>query len=220
MEKRQFNGRDYLLEHTILADYSLIKTWKADKKGNCSFKLASRNFNPDMATAGKICIAEAEEIVEPGQINGDDIQVSSIFVHRLIQANNNEPEFTQKECCPIGKSKGRELIAKRAAQEVKNGSYVVLGCGLPKAIESYTPEGIDVHYVYPETGVFGGIKKGQPTPKVIDGCMTPLGLRKNAAIVKVSDGFCAIRGSHMKNIFMEAYQVSRDGDIADRKSVS
>lgn len=215
LEKRQFNGRDYLLEKTILADYSFIKTWKADKKGNCSLKLGSRNFNPDMATAGKICIAEAEEIVEPGLIDGDDIQISSIFVHRLVQANNKEPDYNQKECCPVGKSKGREIIAKRAAQEINLGDYVVLGCGLPKAIEYFAPDSLDIHYVYPETGIFGGIKKGKPLPRVTDGCLVPMGLRKNSVIVKASDGFCAIRGSHMNNIFVEAYQISERGDLAN-----
>ena len=152
---------------------------------------------------------------EPGSNGGDDMQISSIVVHRLVQANNKEPDYAQKESCPVGESKGRGIIAKRAAQEINLGDYVVLGCGLPKAIEYFAPDSLDIHYVYPETGIFGGIKKGKPLPRVTDGCLVSMGLRKNSVIVKASDGFCAIRGSHMNNIFVEAYQVSERGDLAN-----
>jgi 3-oxoacid CoA-transferase len=215
LEKREFHGRDCLFERTFLGDYALIKAWKADNKGNCLLNLAARNFNPDMACAGKICIAEAEEIVEPGQLDGDDIHISGIFVHRVVKAASKEPNYADNGTCPIGNDKKKEAIVKRAAQEIKNGQYVILGCGLPKAIERFISESIDVHYFYPETGVFGGIRKGKHQANVTDRCMLPLGLRKNAAIVKASDGFCALRGSHINNIFVEAYQVSASGDLAN-----
>lgn len=215
LEKREFHGREYLFERTLLGDYSLIKTWKADNKGNCLLKLAARNFNPDMASAGKICIAEAEEIVEPGKVDGDDVHISGIFVHKLVKAESKEPNYPDNGTCPVGDCKKKESIVRRAAQEIKNGNYVVLGCGLPKAIERFVPESVDVHYFYPETGVFGGVRKGKHVPNVTDKSMLPLGLRKNAAIVKVSDGFCALRGSHINNIFVEAFQVSAKGDLAN-----
>eukprot|EP00826_Nyctotherus_ovalis_P008270 TRINITY_DN12137_c0_g6_i1.p1 TRINITY_DN12137_c0_g6~~TRINITY_DN12137_c0_g6_i1.p1 ORF type:complete len:450 (-),score=152.07 TRINITY_DN12137_c0_g6_i1:86-1435(-) len=215
LEKRDFRGREFLFERTLLGDYALVKTWKADSKGNCLLKMAARNFNPDMATAGKVCIAEAEEIVEPGQVGGDDIHISGIFIHKVVKAASKEPNYPDNGTCPVGNCKRKEAIVKRAAQEIKNGQYVVLGTGLPKAIERFAPDSIDVHYFYPETGVFGGVRKGKHTANVTDCCMLPLGLRKNAAIVKVSDGFCALRGSHINSIFVEAYQVSANGDLAN-----
>ena len=217
-EKRQFQGRDYLLERTFLGDYALVKAWKADTKGNCILKLATRNMNPDMATSGKVCIVEAEEIVEAGQFNGDDIHIAGIFVHKVVQAPNVPTDLACTGGCPLGSGetkKAREMIAKRAAQEIKSGSYVALGCDLSKAVEMYVPDSFDVHYVYPATGVFGGKRNAEHLPELADNCLTPIGLRKNGSIVKVSDAFAALRGNHMGLIVTEAYQVSQNGDLAN-----
>ena len=219
-EKRQFKGRDFLLERTISGDFALVKAWKADSKGNCVLKLANRNFNPDMAMSGKICIVEADEIVEAGQLDGDDVHIAGIFVHKVVKSDTSiQPELKcEKGSCPFGsgEQKGvREMMVKRAAKEVKPGSYVILGNGLPKAIEGFTSS-VDVLYVVPETGVFGAVTKAAKEGKdLLDGCLHPIGLRNNAAISKVSDVFAGIRGKHMDMIFMEGYQVSEEGDLAN-----
>ncbi|MEO9468713.1 CoA transferase subunit A [Parasphingorhabdus sp.] len=83
-EVKQFDGENYILEHGIFADLCLIKGWKADKAGNLIFRKTARNFNAPMATAGKICVAEAEEIVEVGELDPDAIHLPSIYVKRLI----------------------------------------------------------------------------------------------------------------------------------------
>jgi 3-oxoacid CoA-transferase len=87
-ETREYNGQMYVLEDSIRGDYSIIKAWKADTKGNLVFRSTARNFNPDVAKAGKICIAEVEEIVEAGELAPDEIHLPGIFVHRLIKGNN------------------------------------------------------------------------------------------------------------------------------------
>ena len=141
-ETRQFKGRDYILERSFLGDYALVKAWKADTKGNCILKLANRNFNPDMATAGKVCIVEAEEIVEAGQLDGDDIHIAGIFVHKVVKAPHTPLDLKCNGECKMGcgeNKPAREMIAKRAAQEIKSGSYVVLGPGLAKSIHMHTP---------------------------------------------------------------------------------
>jgi len=215
-EKRMFRGREYLLEKTILSDYALIKAWKADTKGNCILKLANRNLSIDLAIAGKVCIVEAEEVVEAGKLDGDDIHLAGIFVHKVVKATPAAQDFKCDGSCPIGtgaEGKARSLIVKRAAQEVKKGAYVVLGCGLAKAIEMHVPASHDIHVVIPETGIFGATAKGN-SGDLTDGCLRPVGLRKNAAIVKASDGFAALRGGHLSQLFTEAYQVSCCGDIA------
>lgn len=74
-ESREFNGRHYVLEESIRGDYSLVKAWKGDKQGNLVFKATARNFNPDCAKAGKICIAEVEELVEVGEIPPDQVHL-------------------------------------------------------------------------------------------------------------------------------------------------
>lgn len=83
-EVKTFDGQDYILEHAIRADLSIIKGWKADEAGNLLFRKTARNFNQPMATAGKICVAEVEEIVPVGNLDPDAIHLPGIYVNRLI----------------------------------------------------------------------------------------------------------------------------------------
>jgi 3-oxoacid CoA-transferase subunit A len=84
-EHKEFDGETYILERGIVADLSIVKAWKADDTGNLVFRKTSRNFNPPAATAGKVCVAEVEEIVERGSLDPDGIHLPGIYVHRLIQ---------------------------------------------------------------------------------------------------------------------------------------
>ena len=86
-EHKDFNGETFILEHGIFADLCLIKGWKADKAGNLMFRKTARNFNAPMATAGKICVAEVEEIVEVGELDPDSIHLPGIYVKRLIDGS-------------------------------------------------------------------------------------------------------------------------------------
>jgi 3-oxoacid CoA-transferase subunit A len=84
-EHRVFNGETYILETGLKSDLSIIKGWKADAQGNLIFRKTARNFSPDMATAGKVCVAEVEEIVPVGSIPPDSIHLPGIFVNRIIK---------------------------------------------------------------------------------------------------------------------------------------
>jgi len=84
-ETREFNGEWYVMETGLVADLSIVKAWKADTAGNLVFRRTARNFNPMMATAGKICIAEVEEIVPAGSLDADQIHTPGIYVDRLLQ---------------------------------------------------------------------------------------------------------------------------------------
>jgi 3-oxoacid CoA-transferase subunit A len=83
-DERTFNGRDYILEEAIVGDFAIVKAWKADRYGNLVFRKTARNFNPMAATAGKITVVEVEEIVEPGELDPDQIHTAGIYVDRLI----------------------------------------------------------------------------------------------------------------------------------------
>ncbi|MAC12653.1 CoA transferase subunit A [Novosphingopyxis iocasae] len=83
-EVKTFDGQDYILERGIFADLAIVKGWKADKAGNLMFRKTARNFNAPMATAGKVCVAEVEEIVEVGELDPDCIHLPSIYVNRMI----------------------------------------------------------------------------------------------------------------------------------------
>jgi len=89
-EEKIFDGKEYILEKGIVADFALVKAWKADKLGNLVFKKTSRNFNPLAAMAGKITIAEVEEIVEVGELDPDHIHTPGVFVQRVLLGGNYE----------------------------------------------------------------------------------------------------------------------------------
>jgi 3-oxoacid CoA-transferase subunit A len=89
-EHKDFDGQTYILERGIVADVALVKAWKADTQGNLVYRLTARNFNPMAATCGKLTIAEAEIIVEPGELKPDEIHTPGIFIHRLV--HNPHPE--------------------------------------------------------------------------------------------------------------------------------
>lgn len=95
-EVRNFNGTDYLMEYAFDSDFAIVKAWKGDTAGNLVFRATSRNFNPLMAMAGKITIAEVEELVEPGQLDPDQIHTPGIFVHRIFQGNHYEKRIEQR----------------------------------------------------------------------------------------------------------------------------
>ena len=84
-EVRNFDGRDYVMETGLVADLSIVKAWKADERGNLVFRKTARNFNPMMATAGKVCVVEVEEIVPTGSLDPDHIHTPGIYVDRLIK---------------------------------------------------------------------------------------------------------------------------------------
>jgi 3-oxoacid CoA-transferase subunit A len=86
-ETRTFDGREYLLERAITGDFAIVKAWKADRWGNLLFRRTSRNFNPLCAMAGRVTIAEVEEVVEVGALDPDAIHLPGVFVHRVVAAN-------------------------------------------------------------------------------------------------------------------------------------
>ncbi len=85
-EVREFGGRKYVMETGLVADLSIVKAWKGDERGNLVFRKTARNFNPMMATAGKVCVAEVEEIVPVGSLDPDTIHTPGIFVDRIVQS--------------------------------------------------------------------------------------------------------------------------------------
>lgn len=94
-EVRNFNGKDYLMEFAFDADFAIVKAWKGDSAGNLVFRSTSRNFNPIMAMAGKITIAEVEELVEVGQIDPDHIHTPGVYVHRIFKGQNYQKRIEQ-----------------------------------------------------------------------------------------------------------------------------
>ena len=95
-EVREFDGKKYLMEHALHAQYAIVKAWKGDRYGNLVFRKTTRNFSTSMAKAGDITIAEVEQLVEPGELEPDHVHVAGIYVHRIFQGTNYEKRIEKK----------------------------------------------------------------------------------------------------------------------------
>lgn len=95
-ETREFDGRMYLMERALKADFAFIKAWKGDKWGNLVYRKTARNFNPMMATAAKVTIAEVEHLVEPGELDPDSVHTASVFVKRIFQGELYEKRIEKR----------------------------------------------------------------------------------------------------------------------------
>ncbi len=95
-EVREFGGERYVMERGIVADLAIVHAWKADREGNLVYRKTARNFNPVMATCGKVTVAEVEHLVEPGQIDPDHIMTPGVFVHRIVHLRNPTKRIEQR----------------------------------------------------------------------------------------------------------------------------
>jgi 3-oxoacid CoA-transferase subunit A len=95
-EVRNYNGKPHILETALTADFAIVKAWKGDKTGNLVYRGTARNFNPPMAMAGQITIAEVEELVEPGELDPNNIHTPGIFVQRIFQGERFEKRIEQR----------------------------------------------------------------------------------------------------------------------------
>ena len=95
-EVREFEGRPYVMERALKADFALVKAWKADRWGNLVFRKTTRNFNPMMATAARVTIVEVEHLVEPGEIDPDQVHLSSIYVNRILLVKDQQKRIEKR----------------------------------------------------------------------------------------------------------------------------
>lgn len=221
-----FDGRNYIMEEAITGDFSLVKAWKADKADNLIFRKTANNFNQIMCKAGKITIAEVEEIVDVGNISAEHIHILSFYVQRIIQCASYEKRInrttlfiTPGDDAKSDKSPAAimwEKIVRKAACEFKDGMYANWGIRMPMLASNFIPDGMTVN-LQSENGVLG--RGPFPTKDEVDPDLINAGKQTVTAIPGSSffssdDSFAMIRGGHVHMTILGAMQVSRTGDTA------
>ncbi|KAF2198301.1 3-oxoacid CoA-transferase [Delitschia confertaspora ATCC 74209] len=219
-----FNGKSYVMEEAIHADYAFIKAHKADRLGNIQFRYAAQNFNGAMARNAKCTIVEAEHIVEVGEIGPTAIHVPGIYVDRVVQSTapkGIEKIVNAKEPGDVlgsgEQGSKRERIVRRAAKEFKNGMYANLGIGMPMLAPSFVDPSVEVQ-LQSENGILGlgpYPQKGQEDPDLINAGKETVTLAPGAACFGSEESFGMIRAGKINLTILGAMQVSARGDLAN-----
>ncbi len=221
-EIRHLNGVDQVFIPSIRGNIAFIRAWKADTAGNLIYRLTEQNFNPAMATAADVVIAEVEEIVEVGELDPNQIHTQACFVDYLVIAKLEEKNLGSSASIKGSLKKddndSRMTIAKRALKEIKKGYVVNLGIGIPTLIADLikSEDGIILHT---ENGMLGV----GPKPKDGSGAMhNPVNAGKipvtplpGASYFDSATSFGMIRGGHIDLAVMGALQVDNHGNLAN-----
>ena len=233
-EKRIFNGRPYLMETALRADFAFIRAAQADTHGNLSYRRTARNFNPPFATAADVTIAEVDNVVAEGMLDPEAVATPGIFIHRLVR---RQKLLDKKTVFGLMRSMGRnvkvaetatesvrglspELMALRAARLLTPGQYVNLGIGLPTLVSDFISDQVTLHA---ENGVLGYGPLARTREEDLDlynASSQFVTLLASASFFHSADAFVMARGGHLGTVILGGFQVAENGDLANWKTPS
>lgn len=223
---RYFDGRPYVLERAIRCDYALIRAQQADHSGNLVFRGGSRNFNVSFAKAARCAIVEAEEIVETGEIDPEDVDLPGVFVARVVPVTvrmdvKNLPMRANRPATSARPYFGkealtREQIGRRVAALFPDGAVVNLGAGLPTQVANFL--GARPVTLHSENGMlnYGEFARGDDfDPDYHDAGGYFVTLRPGASFFDSVTSFEIARGGRLHAVVLGTYQVGGNGDLAN-----
>ncbi|MCK6630122.1 MAG: 3-oxoacid CoA-transferase [Anaerolineae bacterium] len=218
-EKKIINGVEQVFVPALRADVALIRAWRADTAGNLVYRMTERNFNPLMATAANLVIAEVEEIVPLGQLSPDEIVTPGIFVDYLVQAHTTLEDLGTSASVETGKETDptRLAMARRAFDELKRGDVVNLGIGIPTLVaDLITPEhGIILHTENGLLGVGPAPESGGALDYPVNAGKQPVTALPGASYFDSAVSFGMIRGGHVDVAIMGGLQVDESANLAN-----
>src|SRR3990167_8785786 len=226
-EIREFDGRPHVLEHAIHVDYAFLRGYRADRLGNVQFRGGSQNFNPSFGKAARVAIVEVDEIVEPGGVPPELVDLPGIFVSRVVKTTQavDGKAWRRPERRPSDKPRlyngkpalTRAGIAKRAAALVKEGTYVNLGVGIPTMVSNYL-QGRDV-ILHAENGVLGYgrmvSEEHEIDPDIYNAAGQFVALTPGASFFDRVTSFEMARGGRIDTVILGAYEGEQSGSVAN-----
>jgi len=219
-ETRSFDGQDYVFVPGLTADVAFVRAWRADTAGNLVYRMTERNFNPLMATAARLVIAEVEEIVPVGALDPDAIHTPGCFVDYLVQAHMSLEDLgTSASVEASGKKadESRMAMARRALAELHPGDVVNLGIGIPTLVaDLITPQhGVTLHTENGMLGVGPAPQAGGALDFPVNAGKQPVTALPGAAYFDSADSFAMIRGGHVDVAIMGGLQVDEQANLAN-----
>ena len=224
-EIRDFDGKPHVLERAIRVDYAFLRGHRADRLGNVQFRGGSQNFNPSFAKAARVAIVEVDEIVEPGGIPPDLVDLPGIFVARVVKTTQKFELWRRPERRPADKPRlyhgkaalTRAGIAKNAARLVKDGSYVNLGVGIPTMVSNYL---VDREVIlHAENGVLGYghmlTEENEIDPDIYNAAGQFVSLKPGASFFDSVTSFEMARGGRIDSVILGAYEVDQTASVAN-----
>jgi 3-oxoacid CoA-transferase len=224
-EIREFEGKPHVLEHAIRVDFAFLRGHRADRLGNVQFRGGSQNFNPAFAKAARVAIVEVDEIVEPGAIPPELVDLPGIFITRVVKTTQKFELWRRPERRPADKPRlyngkpglTRAGIAKNAARLVKDGSYVNLGVGIPTMVSNYLVDR-DV-ILHAENGVLGYghmmTEEEGVDPDIYNAAGQYVALKPGASFFDSVTSFEMARGGRIDTVILGAYEVDQSASVAN-----
>jgi len=228
-ERREFDGREFVLETALKPDFALVRAARADELGNLAYDGGTRNFHPIMAAAARVTIAEVDEIVAVGTIAPEDVIIPCLYVDRIIrtQATSEELDGLRRPASTRGPTLGHggdaaprlshEMMAMRVARLLQRGQVVNLGLGIPTLVSNHVTADMGLLF-HSENGLlgYGPFPTGEDVDwNIYNAGGQPVTLFPGASIFNSLDAFTMARGGYVDVVILGGFQVSQQGDLAN-----